>query len=168
MQTIDQYKLDEANVAAKLDDPEWCDKNRDKSDYFKELYGISDEVLDAYYNAALKLMYDNRWEEAVDAFTFLIYLSSTIQRFWMGLGISLQTLKKFTEALQVYQVAEVLDPLDPFVHANSFQCCMALGDVELGKEYLRLALEYCDQSRDEYSELRGQLENDSKLLNQRS
>jgi type III secretion system low calcium response chaperone LcrH/SycD len=155
MNKLDKYQID-FNYLEKLKDENWLKEHASKPDFFQQAFSISDDLIQIYYSAACKLMIEKRWEDAVDAFTFLTFISPYTHNFWMGLGMSNQSLEKYEEARNAYLMAQAIDFSDPYSHANSFQCSAALNDKEAANEMLNFALEACGD-KEEYSELKKNL-----------
>lgn len=157
MPKLEDYRIKEIEALNRLNDESWTEQNQDKPNYFQLLYGITDETLDVYYDAAIQLMNENRWEEASDAFTFLIFLHTRFSKFWFYLGYCLQSQNKFDEAFSSYAMCLVLDPNDAYTYANSAQCSIALGETENAKELINAGISVCE-GKEEYQELKGKLQ----------
>lgn len=148
-------KVDE-NFIKKMNQNHWADQNIKDPNYFQTLFGVTSQMFEAYYKAAGHLLETGRYEEARDAFLFLTFLNPFLHHVWMGAGIAQQALGKYSEACNAYYMAEVIDPQDPFMHANTFQCLVALNDTESAEESLELAIRCCGELQ-EYAELKKQL-----------
>lgn len=118
--------------------------------------GVSNEVLQRYYQAAIKVLEKQDWKNAVDAFLFLTYLNPLIYNFWLGLGVAQQSMGEYEAALTTYLMVEKLNPEDPVCYANAFQCCAALGDKETAANCYHKAIECCGDSK-EWTDLRKNL-----------
>lgn len=106
----------------------------------QEIYGISDETIEHFYHAA-KAIYDRKdYEDAINAFSFLCFLNRKNYAFWIGLGNSEFFCNRFEEALQAYAFAVLADPFEPTPHIQSCFCYEKMGDRELAKNALDLAL----------------------------
>jgi type III secretion system low calcium response chaperone LcrH/SycD len=157
MSDLDKYKLkiDEAFIK-KMNEMNWVDQSIKDANYFQQVLGVSNEVFEVYYRAAAFLLEAGRFEEARDAFLFLSFLNPFLHNVWMGAGIAQQSLGHYEEACNAYFMAEVIEPHDPYMHANTFQCFIALNDNLAAKESLDLAIESCGSSP-EFEGLRKQL-----------
>lgn len=109
----------------------------------QELLGVSDEVLQKYFNAARRLLDDKKWFDARDAFLFLTFLNGFVHDHWIGLGIAQQSQGRYQEALMAYIMAEATDPSDPVAPANAFQCAAALHELEYAAYSLDKAIQCC-------------------------
>lgn len=154
MKTIN-YKIDQTKIF-KIGD-ENVSEYLNKPNGIQELLEVSDETINLYYKAALQLLEEKRWEDAADAFLFLILLSPWVHNYWIGAGIADQSQGKFNDAIHYYTMAELTDPKDPILHANSFQCHVALKEMEAAKNSLLQALECCGD-QPEHAELKAKLD----------
>lgn len=112
----------------------------------QQLFGVSSEVLERYYGIANRLLEERQWENSRDAFLFLLFMNPCVHNFWIGLGVAEQSQQHFEQALLAYLMAETTDPNDPVVHANSFQCHLALGNRKAAMQSFQMALDCCDSS----------------------
>jgi type III secretion system low calcium response chaperone LcrH/SycD len=126
-------------------------------------FGVSDKTLERYYQAAAKLLEQHRWQDARDAFTFLTFLNAFVYNFWLGLGVSEQSMESYDRALIAYAMAELLDPQNPVPNANGFQCAIGLKNKELAEEFWKKAVEKC-QDKEEWSALKDKLEQMHKVF----
>jgi len=120
------------------------------------VFNISQEKLEEYYLAALKILEHHRWEDALDAFLFLIFLNPLVANFWIGLGFIEQSMGQYSNALNAYFMAQFLDPENPTPYANSYQCHLGLKDEAQAKKCYQIALELCGESS-EWSDLKKSL-----------
>lgn len=157
MSDLDKYKLkiDEAFIS-KMNQQGWFDQDIKDPNYFQQVLGVTNDVFEVYYRAAAFLLEAGRFEDARDAFGFLAFLNPFLHNVWMGTGIAQQSLGHYEEACNAYFMAEAIDPNDPHMHANTFQCFIALNDIDAAKESLNLAIECCGETP-EYEGLKKQL-----------
>ena len=90
----------------------------------------SAEMRPKLYEIAKNLLNEMRWQEAADAFYFLILLGPDTATFWLGLGISEQERQNLEEAMLAYAQAIHLDSALPFPYLYIAECQLALGDDE--------------------------------------
>lgn len=162
MEHINDYLI-KTHKLNKIFDVDFFTNAAKKGNASQQLLGISDEVLEKYYEAATALLQQKKWDEARDAFLFLTFLNPTIHNFWMGLGISEQWQHRYDSALLAYSMAESTDPQDPAVFANEFQCNMATGAKEAAAASLKKALDICGEN-DDFANLKAQLLDYGKQL----
>lgn len=129
----------------------------------QKLLGVSDELLAHYYSAALQLLKQHRWIDARDAFTFLTLLNPLVFDFWMGLGQACQSNAEFEPALIAYLYARMIDIENPKPLANSFQCSIALNNIDSARQFHQEALTACGDN-ESYADLKKQLESYQTLL----
>jgi type III secretion system low calcium response chaperone LcrH/SycD len=136
--------------------PEFWEKFGEEGVFPQQMFDVSDEALDQYYEVAVELLHENAFKEAKEAFTFLTFLNPSYQSFWMGLGIALQSLGEFENAVQAYGAAVFLNPLDPIVHLNRYQCLVALGNHEEADISYEVAMEVFEKDH-QYDEFKSKL-----------
>lgn len=110
----------------------------------QKLLGISDEVLEKYYQTAWRFLEDKNWFDAMDSFLFLSFLNPYVHAFWIGLGLAEQSQQKYNDALIAYTMAEATNPSDPVAYANAYQCGIALGEHEYARFSLKKAISCCE------------------------
>ena len=156
MKNLEDYRI-KTDKLVKIGEENFLESFLSKPNGLQELFGLSDEVLNVYYNAALQMLEEKRWNDAADAFLFLSTLNPGVQSYWIGAGIAEQSQNNFGDALQYYVVAESIDPHDPVLHANAFQCNLALDDMETAKIFYFQALECCGE-KEEHAAIKAKLE----------
>lgn len=122
----------------------------------QKLLGVSDEVLEKYYQAAWQFLEEKNWFDAMDSFLFLSFLNPYIHAFWIGLGIAEQSQQKYKEALIAYTMAEATNPNDPVAFANAFQCGIAIGEHDYAHYSLKKAIACCE-GKEEFADLKQKL-----------
>lgn len=132
----------------------------------QESFGVSDEVLGMYYQAATKYLDHDKFPEAKDAFTFLTYLNPNYPNLWLGLGVAEQHQKEFQPALDAYMKALELDPNNPACLANACQCNLALGHKDKAKEQFDKCVEACGDHH-EHAEVKKGIMNYKDEINKR-
>lgn len=155
MQNLDNYKLKPdqfAEVVTKRAVVHTLNPNQTN----QKILGVSDEVLERYYQTAWRLLEEKNWFDAMDAFLFLNFLNPFVHAFWIGLGIAQQSQKKYSDALVAYTMAEATDPTDPVAFANAFQCGLAIGEHDFAKYSLEKAIECC-ADKPEFADLKQKL-----------
>lgn len=159
---LENYKIKWGEAVTSSD---FWDKMAQEGVWPQQQFNLSDELLAKYYEAATEFLEEKNWSEARDAFLFLAFLNPTYQNFWLGLGISEQTQAEFPSALAAYVMAEALDPENPVVHANAFQCHVAVGNHDLAERSYQRALEICGD-KPEYAEVKSKVVQQKQRLDQ--
>jgi|GEM_PF-2712060 len=124
---------------------------------------ISDETLTLLYKGA-KYHYEKKaYEDARDAFSIMLFLSSNNVHFWHGLAHSTFFLEDYEKASFFYAMAAYLDIGNPQCHYFCALCYEKEGDKDLALNAIDLALFACDQD-EQYKELRPVFEEEKKRL----
>src|SRR5262245_15406726 len=127
-QVISDFAL-HADKLEKIFDEQFVKDGLMAGNFPQRMLGVSDAVLQSYYEAAAELLSEQKWADASDAFTFLAFLNPSIANFWVGLGIADQWQEKYEGAALSYLMAQALDPSNPIPYSNACQCNLALGRV---------------------------------------
>lgn len=114
---------DEAALQALLDD---ITQGLAEGATFKDLYGVSDEIMEKIYAQAYELYQRGRLDEAERFFRLLCIYDFRNLDYALGLGAVFQLRKKYDKALDVYAMAYVIGEGDlrPLFYAG--QCNMIL------------------------------------------
>ncbi|MBA3958674.1 MAG: hypothetical protein H0X51_09835 [Parachlamydiaceae bacterium] len=156
MDVIENYEIKLDELKKHFDSNDWETLSKEPNG-IQQMLGISDAALERFYTIGCKLLEERRWEDARDVFRFLTLLNPFVHNFWMGLGIGEQTSGNYEQAGIAYVMGEATDPDDPVVHANAYQCYLALGDTVLAERSFKRALKSCERCGNE--ELRENLIN---------
>ncbi len=108
----------------------------------KDMKGLTDENMEAIYGVAYQFYNSGNFEQAVKVFQFLCYFDHLEKKFWMGLGATRQMLKKYSEAIDAYSFAALLDVNDPRPPLQAADCHMALGNRDAAISGLTAAIEW--------------------------
>lgn len=106
--------------------------NRLDGDLFRQFQLAGKDFVEGGYGMAFDHYEKGRYLEAYDLFVTLAALSTDDKRLWMGLGSSLQMLKRYAEAVEAYSTAAHLDSdlLDPYPHYYAAECLYSMGDIK--------------------------------------
>jgi type III secretion system low calcium response chaperone LcrH/SycD len=156
MEKLDDFKISIDNLSKIFDTTNIKKANKKNSGLIQETFGISDAVLTRYYQVATHLIEEKKWDDARDAFLFLTFLNSMVHNFWIGLGAVEQSTHNYEKALSVYMMAELIDPENPVAYANSFQCSIAIGEIDYAERCWKKAFDCCGD-KPEWVELKGKL-----------
>lgn len=97
----------------------------------------SNEDLRALYTLAYTLYQSGDFGQAVELFEQLTHSKPLTQKYWLGLGACSQMQQKYTEALQAWGMAAILNGSDPTPHFHATECYIALKDSVEGRKALR-------------------------------
>jgi type III secretion system low calcium response chaperone LcrH/SycD len=129
----------------------------------QEIMGFSDETMAKFYGAAYKLFEHQRYQEAMNAFVFLVTLNSYNADYWLGLGMASQITGDHEMAIDAYEMAAICTLDNPVPYFYLAKCLFAIHDRESALQALSLALEYAGDLP-EYTELKMQALAAQKLL----
>lgn len=159
---LKEFKLSK-KVMGKLRNRELLKKELAAGKSAQELMEFSDDTMAKFYHAAYQLFEGKKYEEAANAFLFLISLNAYRHEYWLGLGMSLQMCGDFETAIDSYEMAAILDVDNPVAYFYLAKCLFAIHDRESALQALDLAIEYSGDS-EQFSELKGQAAKARKLL----
>lgn len=115
---------------------------------FKDLKGISDADMEGIYAVGYNLYNSGKYEDAEKVFQFLCLFDHFNRKYWMGLGSTRQMLKQYSEALECYSLATLLNVNDPMPPLHAASCYLSMGDSEKAKSALRCAIKYSGSNAD--------------------
>lgn len=129
----------------------------------QEILEFEDHSMAKFYAAACLLFDHGKYEDAANAFLFLITLNPQNFDYWLGLGMSAQMDEKIDEAVDAYEMAAYLQLDSPAPYFYLAKCYFAMHDRESALEAIDLAIEYSGNHR-EYRELKQLAKQAKKLL----
>lgn len=97
---------------------------------------FSKQELDALYALAYDYHEKGCYEESTTFFRLLTTANHAEKKHWIGLASSLQMMKKYEEAANMYGIAFALDQTDPYLPFYAAECCFSQGDTERGLQAL--------------------------------
>lgn len=95
---------------------------------WRESLHISKQTVDWLYKAAKTLFDEGKYQEAIDAFSFLSWLDSSQYDFWMALGHSCFRSCNYEQAINAYKAASSTIHQEGLPHIYAASCYEALGD----------------------------------------
>lgn len=99
----------------------------------KEIYGISDQMMDAIYAHAYDLYQKGRLDEATIVFQFLYTHDIYNTTYVMGLAAIYQQKKNYAKAVEMYALSYDLDSKNALALLYAGQCHLFLKDQEQAK-----------------------------------
>ncbi len=114
------------------------------ADTFGSLFGYEDSDYEVLYALGHSLYSQARYEDAMRIFGFLVVNNQLEKRFFNAFASSLQMLERYTEAVQYYSMASLLDIEDPLPTFHTAECFLALSWKAEAKEALELVVEQSD------------------------
>jgi len=121
-----------------------------------ELSPIAAETQNFLYSFAYSFYQNGKFKEAASYFRFLTLVDLHNPKYWLGLGAAQQMLKDFTQAIQAYKTAMVLNETDPYTYFLLADCYFAQGEGEKGLEVLNTVEEQFGKE-DKYKPLIGHI-----------
>lgn len=106
----------------------------------QEQLGISDSLMQEFYNVSLSYLEEKLYKEASDCFLFLIALNPLESNLWIKAGNASYGAHAYDEALESYSMAMFCDADDPFPHLYSSQIYLERGELEKAKECREIVL----------------------------
>lgn len=129
----------------------------------QEIMGFSDETMAKFYRAAYRLFENRHYQNAANAFLFLVTLNPYNHEYWLGLGMSAQMSGDYESAIDSYEMAAIRDVCSPVPYFYLAKCLFAMHDRESALQALDLALEYA-KDIPEFTELERQAKAARTLL----
>lgn len=116
------------------------------------------EAIESMYGMAHQMYSSGNFEQASHVFRVLTFLDATKKRNWMGLGASLQMLKQYGEAVDMYGIAGLMEENDPYIHFHAAECLFLMGEKEKGRIALNSAEMMAEKQKNKDHALISQLE----------
>lgn len=117
-------------------------QNMDEEDYLKPLifqkaFCLSNKTLLHIYALASQMLKEGNFVAASDLFLLLTTLAPHVPSYWIAQGVCLQALKRYDEAIAVYEVIKVIDPLNPAPLAYLYEIYQNQNEMDKAKYALR-------------------------------
>ena len=90
--------------------------------------GISESMVEGLYAQAYRLYNTGQYDDAGQIFRMLLGLNPTQPKYAMGLAATYHLRKMYENAVELYQMAAILDPKNPLPHYHSSDCFLKLND----------------------------------------
>ena len=136
----------------RIQDPNLIRRYMSGGKTFQEILGYSENVMEGFYRTARNLFLTQKYEEAIEAFTFLATLNPHVVTYWIGIAMADQMLGFHEKALIAYGIAVTLQPKNPVVHYHTASCFRALGNIPEAIGALEITIA-CAEESDEHLEL---------------
>jgi len=129
----------------------------------QQILEFDEETMQKFCNAAYKLLDHKSYEDAVDAFLFLVALNPYQHDYWLGLGMANQFCHHFEEAIDAYEMAAICKIDNPLPYLYLAKCLFSIHDRKSALEALELAIEYAGES-EAYAQVKEQAEQAKQIL----
>ena len=108
----------------------------------RDVKGLSDDEMEALYSVGYNLFQSGKYDDAEKVLRYLAMIDHTNAKYWLALGVLLQTVRKFEQAAACYGFAGFLDLSNPEPQFYAAECFLALGDRESAKSALAALEEF--------------------------
>ncbi len=150
-------------VKDKLKNKKTLKKELSEGKTAQEVLEISNDTMMKFYSAAYYLFENRHYDDAANAFFFLVTLNPHGYDYWVGLGMAEQLKGDFEAAIDAYEMAAMLETENPSAYLYLAKCLFAMHDRESALDALNLGISIADD-RPEYYDLKLQMEAAKKLL----
>ena len=106
---------------------------------------ISEAQLEAMYQLGHRVYAQGRYEDAFKVFSMLVIFQHNNDHYLMALAGAAQMTGRYKDALQHYSTATLLRIDDPRPIYFSAECLIAIGNLDLAAESLRLVIEMSEE-----------------------
>jgi type III secretion system low calcium response chaperone LcrH/SycD len=113
---------------------------------YQNMLGITDEMMQVFYEIALQYFDNKLYAEAADCFLFLIALTPLESNLWLRAGNAEQAQEHWQEALEAYSMATFCDADDPFPHLYAAQVYKEMKELQSAQDCLTICLRLIEQS----------------------
>jgi type III secretion system low calcium response chaperone LcrH/SycD len=159
---LSEFKLSK-KAREKLKNKKLLKRELEQGKTAQEIMGFSNETMAKFYSAANQLLEHRRYEDAANAFLFLVTLNSYNHDYWLGLGMSLQMIHDYEGAINAYELSAISDIENPVPYFYLAKCLFAIHDRESALQALDMAIEYANDL-EEYADLKRQAQAAKTIL----
>ena len=138
---LEKYRIKESSQKV-LDSPHELFLFLAEGKMLYELFGFTTEVMLDFYQAAISLLNDDRFEDAHDAFFFLASIAPRVSEFWRGLAFSCMQLSRFDEACENCQKAIESDPQGVESYLTAVRIFCSMQDYERAHSFINETISY--------------------------
>lgn len=111
----------------------------DTPESFQELFGISDQTIEHFYQAGARYYQAGHFKEASDVFYVISFLNPYLFNVWLSLGMAEEQAHHYTKALEAFAMAAIVDMTSVIPLLHSAHCYILLGDHAAAKATLEFA-----------------------------
>ncbi len=138
---LEKYRIKEASQKI-LENPKELFQLLKNGKMLYDIFGFSTDVMVDFYKAATKLLSEERFEDAHDAFFFLATLAPRVSEFWRGLSFSCMQLSKFDEAIETCQKAIDTDPQSIEGYLTAIRIFCSMQDYERAHSFINETISF--------------------------
>ena len=142
MEHLEQFRIPEEAVS-RMNDTGFLMKELALGKTLQEIIGYTDAQMEDFYQVAVRVFREGRYDDAEGIFTFLSTLNPNVYAFWLGLGMCYQLKEEYEQALLVYTCASDVDLAMPLPDYYRAGCFSLLQDTTKAIHSLESALLKC-------------------------
>jgi type III secretion system low calcium response chaperone LcrH/SycD len=136
-------------LRGKLLDKSWMQQQMNSGKSVQDILGFSSDLMQELHSCTRELFEQHLYQEATDAFLFLVTLCPSRFDFWLGLGASTQRTNDYEGAIDAYEMAAICEINNPWPYFYLANCLFAIHERDSALQAIELALEY-SENREEY------------------
>ena len=106
----------------------------------KEVFEVSEEVVEGLYSFAYQKYRAGEYEEAAELFRYLVILEARNYKFLLGLAACLQKLQDYPSAASAYLLATMERTTDPVAYFHGANCFLKADQPETAYAFLKTAI----------------------------
>jgi len=110
----------------------------------KDFTKITDDEMEALYAVALQEIDAGKFDDAEHRFLLLCRLDHYNGKYWLGLGVCRQMVKRYKDAIAAYSLAGVHDMENPVPGLRAAECYLAIGDLENAMSGAKAAIHWSE------------------------
>lgn len=147
MENLEEFHIPE-DALEKIKDPDLLKEQIREGKSLMEILGYNDRRMEVFSQAAETYFYEQNYEKASEAFTFLTALDPNTSQYWLGLGMTEQLLGEYHGALLAYTMVLINQPQNPLVHYHIGNCYQAILDEDNARLSFEMAVKYADEQQE--------------------
>ena len=132
-----------------LDTPETFNEFLAQGKPLSELLGFSPEAIDTFYSTAAKLVAQKRFNDAKDAFFFLVTVAPQVSECWLGLGYAYGQCDEQEGAIQAFLRAIALSPHKADGYVAFARLFTALDDFPRAQKVCDIGMHFVQEHKEQ-------------------
>lgn len=125
-----------------LDNPIALKRFLEQGKAISEVLGFSEESVDKLYQTAHHILAEKRYQDAKDAFFFLVTIAPQVTECWLGLGFAYGQCKETEGAIHSYLRAIALSPHKADGYIAFMRLFSAQGDIPRAQRVCEIGMEF--------------------------
>lgn len=110
----------------------------------RDILGLDDKQMNGLYAMGYNFYQAGKYDDALKIFRALCLFDQLEPKHWIGMGATLQMMKKYEEAANAYGFAAIMDCHDPRPSFHAAECYIALNDKEKAEAALNSVVVLCE------------------------